>query len=114
MDLDDISPSENDSESEPEPEQEPQELYEEPEIKKKKKLAPVSRLPTKIKKKHVQEKQPEKEDNSDYYSESEEPVVVNPDTDSKKAFTNEGIAPEKRYGKQPIRLIKSHERNTVR
>jgi hypothetical protein len=44
----------------------------------------------------------------------DEPVVVNPDMDSKNALVNEGIAPEKMYGKQPIRLINNHDNVTVR
>ena len=44
----------------------------------------------------------------------EEPVVVNPDADSKKAFIKDGIAPEKRYGRLPISVINSHEAVTVK
>jgi hypothetical protein len=44
----------------------------------------------------------------------DDPVVENPETDSKKASENVGIAPEKRYGKQPVRLIANHEMVTVK
>jgi hypothetical protein len=44
----------------------------------------------------------------------DDPVVVKPDTDSKNASINEGMAPERRYGKEPIRLSVNQEMVTVR
>jgi hypothetical protein len=40
------------------------------------------------------------------------PVVVNPDDDSKKASTNEGIDPLIRYGNVPIHERTSHDKET--
>lgn len=42
----------------------------------------------------------------------DDPVVVKPDTDSKKAFVKEGMAPEKIKGKHPTKLIYNHEKVT--
>jgi hypothetical protein len=42
------------------------------------------------------------------------PVVVKPETDSKKALKNEGIEREMRYGADPIRHIRSQDSVTVR
>jgi hypothetical protein len=44
----------------------------------------------------------------------EEPVVVNPDTDSKNALINEGMLPEKTYGRLPIKVIKIQLAVTVK
>jgi len=39
----------------------------------------------------------------------EEPVVENPEVDSKNASTNEGMVPLKRYGSVPSREKTTHE-----
>jgi hypothetical protein len=44
----------------------------------------------------------------------DEPVVVNPDDDSKNASIKEGIDPLRRYGKVPIHIRTSHDRDTAR
>jgi hypothetical protein len=42
------------------------------------------------------------------------PVVVNPDTDSNKASVNEGIEPEKMYGRAPNIENKIHDKETIK
>jgi hypothetical protein len=44
----------------------------------------------------------------------EEPVVVNPETDSKYASTNDGISPERIYGNAPKREIEIQLRHTIK
>jgi len=59
------------------------------------------------------------QNNNDFGSDSisvnmEAPVVVKPETDSNNAFTKEGMAPEKMYGRLPIKQIITQEEVTVR
>ena len=44
----------------------------------------------------------------------EDPVVVNPEEDSKKAFMKDGIVPLIMYGRAPITEKVIHERVTAR
>lgn len=44
----------------------------------------------------------------------DDPVVVNPEVDSKKALMNEGIVPLIIYGRQPAREMTIHDNVTDR